>query len=91
MPTLERTSRARIDLVEIADFIATDSPSAAARLLDRFEEKFAVLSRQPLIGEPRDDLAEGLRQFTTGNYVILLCPVAGWGTNHPGASRRARR
>lgn len=70
MPYFERTSQARLDLVEIVDFIARDNPVAAFRLLDRLEEKFAMLARQPLIGEPRDDLGEGVRQFTVGNYVI---------------------
>ena len=74
MPTIERTSQPEIDLIEIADFIARDNPIAAFRLLEQFDAKFAMLSRQPLIGEPRDDLAEGLRQFTAGGYVIFYLP-----------------
>lgn len=75
MPNVERTSQAETDLIQISDFIARDNSVAAFQLLDRFDEKFAMPSRQPLIGEPRDDLAERPRQFTVGEYVIYYVPL----------------
>jgi toxin ParE1/3/4 len=65
------TYEAREDLKSIYRYIAQDSPSAAGRLRELFYDKFRLLARFPLIGEARDDLAEGIRMFTAGNYVIL--------------------
>ena len=39
-------------------------------MMDRFRQKFAMLARQPLIGEACDDLRPGLRLVPLGNYVI---------------------
>ena len=43
--------RAELDLDEIWAYIGTDNISAANRMMDRFRQKFAMLGRQPLIGE----------------------------------------
>jgi toxin ParE1/3/4 len=66
-----RTTRfADQDLVEIWRYIAADNPAAATRLLDDVDKKFAMLARQPLIGEIRDEVRPGLRSFPVGSYVI---------------------
>jgi toxin ParE1/3/4 len=36
-----------------------------------------MLTRQPLIGEPRSELAKGFRSFPVGNYVIIYEPIEG--------------
>lgn len=66
---------AREDLKEIYRYIARDNPSAAGRLRQIFFEKFRLLAEQPLIGEVRNDLAENLRMFSAGNYVVLYRPT----------------
>lgn len=66
---------ARQDLKEIYRHIFSANPSAAERLHDLFYDKFRILADNPLLGEKREDLAENLRMFTTGNYVILYRPA----------------
>jgi toxin ParE1/3/4 len=63
--------RAATDLEEIADYVALDSPKAAAGLIARFEKIAQLLSEQPGIGTKRSDLAKDLRGFALGNYLIL--------------------
>lgn len=56
-------------MVEIASWIAKDSPAAADRMIDRFVAAAEALSqnplRYPLIGRG------GLRKRPLGDYVIL--------------------
>jgi toxin ParE1/3/4 len=66
---------ARQDLKEIYRYIFSANPSAADSLHDLFFDKFHMLAQNPLLGEARNDLAENLRMFTTGNYVILYRPA----------------
>lgn len=66
---------ARSDLDEIWTYIAADSVTAADRMMDRFQELFKMLGRQPLIGEARDDILPGVRSFPAGKYVIYDRPA----------------
>jgi toxin ParE1/3/4 len=68
------TADARRDLSEILNYIAQDSLTAAYKQRDVFEEKFAFLAANPLMGELRNDLGTSIRLFTCGNYVILYRP-----------------
>jgi toxin ParE1/3/4 len=68
---LRRTARAEQDLIDIWRYIARDSPRAADRLLDTLDAKSMALPRNPLMGMARDDIAEGVRHFPVGNYLIL--------------------
>ncbi len=58
------------DLEEIWLYIAEDSPYNADQFLDRLQEKFAPLADNPDIGVSRNRLAEGLKVFPFGNYLI---------------------
>lgn len=66
----------RKDLEDIWDYvdIRNASPDAAVRLMETLYDMFAMLARNPLMGEARDDLAEGLRAFVARPYVILYRP-----------------
>ena len=77
MGNVVRTSQADRDIIGITLYIALDSPSAADRLLDTLDEKFALLATQPQMGELRPDLAPELRSFSVGNYVIFYRAIAG--------------
>jgi toxin ParE1/3/4 len=70
-PRLWRTARAENDLIEIWAYIARDNPPAADRLLDLLDEKSRMLAQNPKLGAVRDDIAEGVRHFPVGNYLIL--------------------
>jgi toxin ParE1/3/4 len=62
---------AKTDLLEIWSYIAEDSFKSADKLLDKFEQTFEKLAEFPGIGRARDELAQGIRSFPEGNYVIL--------------------
>jgi toxin ParE1/3/4 len=65
-----RTERARVDLLQIWMYIASDNLPAADRVLDRIDGTCQLLSQQPLMGQARPELAPGLRSLSVGNYVI---------------------
>ncbi|MCP9915557.1 type II toxin-antitoxin system RelE/ParE family toxin [Cyanobium sp. ATX 6F1] len=67
--------RARADLAEIWEFIAEDSDAHADAFIDVIDQKFQVLAQQPGIGRRRDELADGLRSFPVGSYVIFYLNV----------------
>ena len=71
MPAVLCTSRAHLDLVEIALHIAKENPAAADRWLDGFDEKCKALAHMPELGRKRPDLAPGLRGLPMGSYVIF--------------------
>lgn len=65
------TVDAENDLEEITDYIASDSPNAAVRLLERIEDRCQALAEMPQMGVVRDELAPGLRSAAVGKYVIF--------------------
>lgn len=69
-PSYRLARLARSDLKEIGRYIAHDNPVAAARFIDRIRDRCAMLARQPLIGEVRDELRDDLRSFSVGSHVI---------------------
>ena len=74
MARVDRFRRAEEDLLAIAEYIARDNPSAAARWLDQIEGKLLVLAMQPYMGEAVDHIRPGLRRFTHGKYLIFYEP-----------------
>jgi toxin ParE1/3/4 len=68
---------ARADLDDVYHFIAKENRSAALRLMETFKEKFRLLSRHPLLGELREELAPDLRSFSVGNYIVFYRAVRG--------------
>src|SRR4051795_10029538 len=74
MKTFYLTLDAENDLTEIADYIASDSPSAAGRLLDRIQDRCQSLAEMPETGVPREELAPGLRSAAIGRYVVFYRP-----------------
>jgi toxin ParE1/3/4 len=68
---LRLTPQAEADLIAIWTYIARANPDAADRLLDRLEQKSALLVQYPHLGMARDDIRPGVRHFPVGNYLIL--------------------
>jgi toxin ParE1/3/4 len=69
------TARAEEDLIEIWTYIAADNPAAADRLLDSLDDVFRRVAANPRLGPVRPDLAEGLRYFVSGRYLVLYHQV----------------
>jgi toxin ParE1/3/4 len=69
--------RTKADLSEIWDFIADDSDEQADAFIDLIDQKFQLLAQQSGLGRRRDELAEGLRSFPVGRYVIFYLAIAG--------------
>jgi toxin ParE1/3/4 len=59
------------DLVEIWQFIAEDSVSKADSLLATLEDRAATLARNAEIGRLRPELADDIRSFPIGNYILF--------------------
>jgi toxin ParE1/3/4 len=71
MPLIIKLSRAKADLAEIWDYIADDSEAQADAFIDTIDLKLRLLAEQPNIGRERNELAENMRSFPLGRYVIF--------------------
>ncbi len=67
--------RAVVDLDEIWDYIADDSEERADGFIDLLDRKMKTYAKRPDIGRSREELANGLRSFPVGRYVIFYRPV----------------
>ena len=62
---------ARDDLIEIADYIAQDSPANAVTWIATLEQAIHSLASMPGRFAQRDDLRPGHRVLSIGNYLIF--------------------
>ena len=76
MPVIIKRPLARIDLSEIWDYIADDNETRADAFIDLIDQKFQALANHPNMGRSRDELAEGLRSFPVGKYVIFYLVIS---------------
>lgn len=66
---------ARLDLIEIWEFIAQDNVDAADRVRDEMLEAMRILAAEPGLGHYRKDLAdEPLRFWRVYSYLIIYRP-----------------
>ena len=63
--------KARLDLLDIGDHIAQDSPAEARRFMARLTVQCQRIGRSPFGYASRKDLIAGLRMATMGRYVIF--------------------
>jgi toxin ParE1/3/4 len=63
---------ARIDLIEIADFIALDNPARALSFIAEIEAIMSTIAERPGSFPARDELAAGLRSARHGRYLIFF-------------------
>jgi toxin ParE1/3/4 len=68
------TLEAAKDLDEIIDFIASDDPVAANRLIDSIEAKCQALAEMPGMGRGREEIAPSVRSSHVGKYIIFYRP-----------------
>lgn len=71
---LEFSKLANEDIDEIWLYIALDNVDAADRLMSEMETRFDLLARNPLLGTPRPELLDDLRQFPHDRYNIFYFP-----------------
>ena len=67
--------KAEEDLESINERIASYSPQAANRLLDKIGDKFETLASFPNMGKSRNELIAGLRSFPIEDYLIFYFPI----------------
>jgi toxin ParE1/3/4 len=75
MPRVTRRPEAKVDILDIWEYIAEDSVSAADRWIEQLEETLALWATQPMMGRARDDLAPGIRSFAFGRYAVFFQPL----------------
>lgn len=71
MITVIRTAAAEADLEDIYDYLHSVNPAAAEKILRGIYERFRLIEEQPEIGRARPELGEGVRSFTTDDYVLF--------------------
>jgi toxin ParE1/3/4 len=71
MRFIHRSPEAVVDLWEIAEYIARDKPTAAARFLEQMEQTIQAISQFPGMGASRDELLVGMRSLPIGNYIVF--------------------
>jgi toxin ParE1/3/4 len=64
--------RAALDLREISDWIAKDSPRRALTFVDELRDHATRIGNAPEALPRRDDLAEGLRMAVHRPYLIFF-------------------
>jgi toxin ParE1/3/4 len=77
MAVLRRTRRAAEDLLAIWRYVAEHDPAAADRLVRALDAKAVLLSENPRLGPARPDIADGLRYFPVGRYLLLYREIPG--------------
>ncbi len=76
MATFTVRPKARIDIDEIWDYIAEDSPAQADSFIDRMVSKLKLLAHEPGLGRFRHDLMPELQSFPFERYVIFYRTTA---------------
>ena len=72
MSRVEFHDLAENDLAEIWFYIAQDNPEAADRFIDRiYDTCHKTLGPSPEVGRARPELADALRSFPVGRYIIF--------------------
>lgn len=83
-----KLSRATDDLAEIWDYIADDSETQANLFIDTIDRKLRLLAGQPNLGRLRGELAENMRSYPIGRYVVFYVVMYS-GCSHPSRCSRS--
>ena len=76
MPNIRYSETSILDFREIWGYIANDNERAADELITSFERKLKLLATMPEMGKDESDLAEKLRSFPIGNYILFYREVS---------------
>lgn len=66
---------AETDLKDIWDYIATDDPNQAEKIIRDIYSKLGTVAHNPYIGRARPEIEAALRSFPIGRYVAFYCPL----------------
>ena len=77
MAILLKRPLAELDLLNIWDYIADDSPDRVDDFLDRVESKLMTLAQNSGLGRKRSELLPDLRSFPIDNYVVFYQQIDG--------------
>jgi toxin ParE1/3/4 len=67
----EFTELAKVDLTEIAFYIAADSPKTALRFVDELRQHCHQLTEHPARSPLREEYGTGVRVAVHGHYLIF--------------------
>jgi toxin ParE1/3/4 len=65
------TRRARADLLEIWEWIASEKPATADRVYDAIEKRCNTLRQNSQLGRPRPEIAEGARSLVIERWIVF--------------------
>jgi toxin ParE1/3/4 len=88
MPRLIISPAARLDLLEIGDFIALDNLRRAAVFVAEIEAKMTGIAEHPRSYPVRSDIYAGLRAARHGRYLIFFLAKSGQGADCARAAQR---
>lgn len=71
MPRVAFSRHAKEDLINIWLWIARDSQASADAVIDRIEQRAALLMRYPEMGPARPEIGEGARSLVIERWLIL--------------------
>lgn len=74
MPIIRLASIASDDLVEVWAYVAENDRNAANLLIEKFWNKFGILSRNPILGRKRE-YSKDLRSLPVDRYLIFYRPL----------------
>jgi len=77
MAVILKRPLAELDLMDIWDYIADDSPDRADNFLSQIESKLMTLAQNSGLGRQRPELLPNLRSFSIGNYIVFYQQIDG--------------
>jgi toxin ParE1/3/4 len=75
MALVVKTPAAEVDLCDVWQHIADDSPTIADQFLDLLNAKCNLLAKYPELGEGHPELGARIRCFPVVSYVIVYRPI----------------
>jgi len=71
MGKVRYTRRAREDLLEIWEWIASDRPEIADRVYETIQKRCYSLRKHSQLGRPRPEIGEGARSLVVKRWIAL--------------------
>ncbi len=75
MGKIVRSAKAKRDLIDIYQYIATDNPRAARRMIEKLNQTAHILADAPQLGTGRFPSYPTVRGFPVDRYILLYEPL----------------